>query len=117
MNLAGGQCTANNDAVQMEGDKFDLCGGHSTPINGGKYHYHIAPSCFLDQLDDDLNGHSSQIGWTYDGFLIYGRRGIVGDLMYRCAHSNGETGDCLDECGGHKQHEIDGFLYHYHVTP
>ena len=59
-----------DDAVDTESYTFDTCGGHAEP--SGTYHYHTAPACLLDQLDDsnDINsdGHSPQIGWAYDGF-------------------------------------------------
>ena len=42
--------TCGSDAVQLEGDTFDSCSGHSD--SNGNYHYHITPSCLLDQLGD-----------------------------------------------------------------
>eukprot|EP01084_Bolivina_argentea_P295679 509127_1 len=106
-----------DDAVQIEGDTFDNCGGHAT--RNGDYHYHIAPGCLLDQLFDaktpDVNGHSPQIGWAYDGFPIYGPHDLMGKVIHPCTDTNADISDCLDECNGHDQHNIHGFLYHYHI--
>merc|ERR1712096_465113 len=116
---AGGTCDAENDAVALEGDTFDSCSGHSAPGAGSAandYHYHVAPSCLLAQLNDTGSAHSPQIGWAYDGFPIFGPNGVDGQAVYGCSHGSGNATDCLDTCNGHDQHEIDGFLYHYHIT-
>jgi len=108
--------TCGEDAVELEGDTFDSCSGHSN--DGGNYHYHVTPSCLLDQLGDhsDVTEHSPIIGWAFDGFPVYGPHGPGGDLIYPCNHSNANDSACLDECGGTEQYEIDGFLYHYHIV-
>ncbi len=95
-----------------------MCSGHASGVLGGnQYHYHVVPSCLLDQLGDyhGVNGHSPLIGWAFDGFPIYGPHGLDGGLIYGCSHSNADSADCVDECNGHGQHEIDGFKYHYHI--
>ena len=107
------------DAVLEESPTFNICGGHATA--GGQYHYHLAPACLLYQLRDhgtvnQYNRHSPLIGWAYDGFPIYGPHGSDGEYIYRCDHANANPADCLDSCNGHRQHLIDGFKYHYHIT-
>ena len=111
------------DAILAEGGTFDECGGHSDPA--GHYHYHVAPHCLLNQMNDydtpNINGHSPQIGWAYDGFPIYGPHGVDGELIYPLYHPNANEADSLDGCNGHGMndtygHEIDGFRYHYHMT-
>lgn len=104
----------------VEGDSFDACSGHQSPEL--EYHYHVAPSCLLDQLGDhpdhrNMSGHSPMVGWAFDGFPIYGPHGLDGQTMYGCNPNdpNVDTADCVDECNGHSQHEIDGFKYHYHM--
>ena len=57
-----------------EWTSFDMCTGHSQQM--GDYHYHFPPSCLLVQAaatnapTGDAQGHSPQIGWSYDG--MYG---------------------------------------------
>jgi len=108
--------TCGDDAVVEEGDTFDQCSGHAA--ESGDYHYHITPSCLLDQMGDydNVAEHSPLIGWAFDGFPIYGPYGPGGDLIYPCSHSSADESACLDECGGTEQYEIDGFLYHYHMV-
>ena len=53
--FAGGECTVDNDAVQLEGDSFDSCAGHAS--GKGDYHYHTAPACLL-RLLNDTDGHA-----------------------------------------------------------
>lgn len=45
--------TCGSDAVALEGDTFNACSGHSS--HAGEYHYHVTPSCLLDQLGDYYN--------------------------------------------------------------
>merc|ERR1712013_354220 len=88
--------------------------------NGGEYHYHVNPSCLLAQsgdheLIDTIDSHSPIIGWAFDGFPIYGPHGVDGSEIYSCEHSDANGDDCVDSCNGHAQHQIDDFLYHYHI--
>jgi len=108
--------TCGDDAVVEEGDTFDLCSGHSTV--DGDYHYHVVPSCLLDQMGDydNVTEHSPLIGWAFDGFPIYGPHTTDGAMIYPCTHSSADSSRCLDTCGGTAQYEIDGFLYHYHMV-
>eukprot|EP00486_Rosalina_sp_Unknown_P016163 CAMPEP_0201596824 /NCGR_PEP_ID=MMETSP0190_2-20130828/193424_1 /ASSEMBLY_ACC=CAM_ASM_000263 /TAXON_ID=37353 /ORGANISM="Rosalina sp." /LENGTH=364 /DNA_ID=CAMNT_0048057391 /DNA_START=73 /DNA_END=1167 /DNA_ORIENTATION=+ len=113
--------TANTqckDAMTDESNSFDTCGGHAGPT--GNYHYHAGPACLIDQLNDSMtvnpDGHSPQIGWAYDGFPVYGAHGLNGEYIEKCSQNTSNSSDCLDNCGGHMQHTIDGFKYHYHVA-
>src|SRR5262249_948760 len=83
----------------------DACQGH--PQRTGIYHYHSLTTCYADEG----TGHSSVVGYAFDGFGIYGLRGADGRVL---------TNADLDECHGHT-HEIvwDGkrmSMYHYHAT-
>jgi YHYH protein len=83
----------------------DECEGH--PQNTGQYHYHGPSKC----LKDSGNGHSKLLGYSYDGFGVYGTRGTKGKEL-----SNAD----LDDCHGHT-HTITWSgkktkLYHYHLT-
>lgn len=104
------------DAVQSESSTFDLCGGHADFSD--YYHYHIPPTCLIDQLGDMPDGHSPQVGWAIDGFPIYGPKGPSGVDMYPCTHSNADSTYCLDECNGYEGalNGIDEFLYRYYTV-
>ena len=91
------------DAVAWESP--DSCHGH--PQNQGMYHYHSLTTC----SDDPGSGHSSLLGYAFDGFGIFGTRGDDGSAV---------TNADLDECHGHT-HAIDWDgaeveMYHYHAT-
>eukprot|EP01084_Bolivina_argentea_P212434 361111_1 len=112
----GAEC---EDAISAEFTTFNQCGGHST--GAGQFHYHLAPACLIYQLHDHgtinkNNQHSPQLGWSYDGFPIYGPHGINGEYIYKCSDTRAAQTDCLDSCNGHMQHTIDDFTYHYHIT-
>jgi hypothetical protein len=73
----------------------------------GVYHYHSLSSCIYDAP----SGHSSLLGYAFDGFGLYGTRGEDGGQL---------TNAALDECNGHP-HAItwEGrsvVMYHYHAT-
>jgi hypothetical protein len=92
------------DAVAHEVQ--DSCGGH--PQMSGFYHYHSLSDCIEDT---STSGHSSLVGYAFDGYGIYGYYGEDGGEV---------TNEDLDECHGHT-HEIewDGQMvemYHYHAT-
>ena len=82
-------------ANYLEGDTFDQCGGHSSSAESSSYHYHVAPSCLLAQLDDLSDGHSPQIGWMADGFPLYGPLGPGGVAMKQCT-GNADGVPCVD---------------------
>jgi hypothetical protein len=88
-------------------ETLDSCQGH--PQASGLNHYHALSDC-VAALDAGT-GHSSLIGYAYDGFGVYGLRGSDGQTL---------TSAQLDECHGHT-HTItwDGTstsMYHYHAT-
>jgi len=90
------------DAVAWEAQ--DHCSGHP---NEGGYHYHSVSLC----VPDEGTGHSPLVGYSLDGYGIYGHRGEDGAAL---------TNDDLDECHGHT-HEVewDGEsveMFHYHAT-
>ena len=97
------------DAVESEGHTFDNCGGHASPR--GDYHLHAgnylsnATQRMACRLPIDTPGqHSELLGWAFDGFGLYGRLSI-----------GGEVPTDLDRCSGHT-HEINGTMeYHYHL--
>jgi hypothetical protein len=93
------------DAVAHETQ--DACQGH--PQMSGSYHYHNLTTCLPDAQTG--TGHSPLMGYSLDGFGIFGRHGEGGKMLMSAD---------LDECHGHT-HEIewDGkkvAMYHYHAT-
>lgn len=56
-------------AFYLEGDTFDLCGGHAT--SEGWYHYHNTAGCLQEQAmaaaGTTSDEHSPQLGWSYVG--------------------------------------------------
>lgn len=92
------------DAVAHEVQ--DECDGH--PQQSGFYHYHNLSDCIEDS---STSGHSSLVGYAFDGYGIYGCYGEDGKEV---------TNEDLDACHGHT-HEVewDGQMvemYHYHAT-
>ena len=93
------------DAVANE--IFDACEGH--PQANGAYHYHHNSPCFETGEEGE---HSPLIGYSLDGFGIYGPNDVNGEAI---------TNDELDECHGHTgpvPTDDDGIVevYHYHVN-
>jgi hypothetical protein len=85
----------------------DTCQGHPEP--SGVYHYHSISTCLPDKTT--RNGHSEIVGYSLDGFGIYGRHGVGGKIL--------ASAD-LDVCHGHT-HNIEwngqqANMYHYHAT-
>lgn len=108
------------DAVTAEGDTFDRSGGHATAF--GEYHYHIPPAALLHQLGNGavVNGviqHSPQIGWSLDGFPIYGGYGYNNVTMMPCGMIGSDPNVCLDACGGYQAAlpTVDQYLYRYYI--
>ena len=87
--------------------ELDNCDGHSG--RGDDYHYHAYPSCFVSSLVK-LSGKSSSkyglLGWSLDGFAIYGLYEKVGVLATK-----------LDQCLGHDLKDGRGYHYHFTNTP
>jgi hypothetical protein len=86
---------------------FDACEGH--PDASGQIHYHHLSPCLTDA--GSATQHSTQIGWIFDGYGIYGPYGQSGKL------SNSD----LDVCHGHTHSVTDitgatSTVYHYHAT-
>ena len=75
---------------------FDDCGGHYNPFEG--YHMHASMGCSGIKVE----GHGLHFAYALDGYAIF------------TALPEGESGDVLDQCGGH---EGDGLGYHYHAAP
>jgi hypothetical protein len=92
------------DAVAHEVQ--DECDGH--PQRTGFYHYHSLSDCIEDT---STSGHSSLVGYAFDGYGIYGYYGEDGAEV---------TNEDLDACHGHTHMiEWDGQMvemYHYHAT-
>ena len=106
---AAGAPTEYVDAVESEGHTVDPCAGHAAPT--GSYHIHSGLGINTTEqreacrLPADIQGeHSQLVGWMFDGFGLYGRYSLEGNVPTD-----------LDECSGHT-HEIDGeSTYHYHL--
>jgi hypothetical protein len=58
----------HRNAYYWEGSGFDNCLGHPAP--GGEYHHHVNPTCLYN--DKDSMHHSPIIGYSFDGFPVYG---------------------------------------------
>merc|ERR1712045_395690 len=104
------ECTLLDvDDDTAEWTSFDMCGGHSQ--QGGEYHYHFPPSCLIEEAETRSptgTGHSSQIGWAFDGFPVYGP-----------LYTDGVDASTLtDDCGGIQEElsAVDNFKYRYYVT-
>jgi hypothetical protein len=73
----------NRNAIIAEANGFDSCLGHpapgQTPANG-RYHHHQNPDCLRAMLGDDGTHHSPIIGWSFDGYPIYGPYGYSAPL-------------------------------------
>jgi hypothetical protein len=96
--------TCGGDAVQLEGDTFDACGGHADP--NGRYHYHLYAKCLGTADGTNTTIHSNISGYMADGIPIYGPRG-----------DNGTIPTDLDACGGHASDGGNNGMYHYHYRP
>lgn len=67
------QGTWNQNAIIVEGAGFDNCLGHPAP--GGEYHHHLNPRCLYDSKDSSK--HSPIIGYSFDGYPVYGAFGYA----------------------------------------
>jgi hypothetical protein len=86
---------------------LDSCCGH--PQQTGVYHYHKYPACVKSPFRDDGRQHSPVIGFSFDGFPIYGPWEAAGVMAKDAGNDS-----ALDLCNGHADSERG---YHYHVTP
>lgn len=80
--------------------QLDICGGHAG--RGDDYHYHVTPTCMIAQMANA--GDDAIIGWTYDGFPIYGDNNPDGTPIAE---------GVLDVCNGQTD---DTFGYRYHTS-
>ncbi len=78
--------------------QLDVCGGHAG--RGDDYHYHMKPTCMIDQMANA--GDDAIIGWGFDGFPIYGDNNPDGSAIAE---------DVLDVCNGQAD-ETFGYRYH-----
>jgi FtsP/CotA-like multicopper oxidase with cupredoxin domain len=109
------------DAVVQYGKTFDVCGGHADEL--GNYHYHSTPNCLIAQLSPNdtritSSTNSPQIGWSLDGFPIFGPLGPKGIIMARCGHASADPSICLDACNGYfgEMPGFDLYLYRYFMA-
>ena len=65
----------NQNAVYWEGPGLDSYGAHPPPF--GEYHTHAMPTGLIATVGDDGSKHSPILGWSYDGFPIYGPWGYA----------------------------------------
>ncbi len=65
----------HQNAYYSEGSTLDSNGAH--PDQGGNYHIHIVPNSLLAKVGDNSSTHSSILGWSFDGFPIYGPYGFA----------------------------------------
>lgn len=133
-NGIGSECNLNgiDDGTNYCGDQviayagqFDYCGGHADRATG-LYHYHIPPSCLIDDLgarttsEDSPSAdlHSMQVGWALDGFPVYGPLGPGGVQMMPCTNPGRHQTLCLDSCNGYygRLAGVDEYLYRYYMT-
>lgn len=87
---------AQHDTLQT--GQLDVCGGHAG--RGDDYHYHVAPTCMIDQMENA--GADAIIGWAFDGFPIYGDANPDGSIIAE---------GVLDVCNGQSD-DIFGYRYH-----
>jgi hypothetical protein len=85
----------------------DSCDGH--PHGQGVYHFHSLSDCA--HQSNGRKRHARLVGYAFDGFGIYGYRGVKGRIV-------SDAG--LDACHGHT-HEVRFHgrrqrIYHYHAT-
>ena len=85
---------------------MDRCCGH--PAQDYRYHYHKYPICVNTPFVDKGEGHSSLIGFAFDGYPVYGPYETAGEM------AKDSTTNALNAFNGHED-KIRG--WHYHVTP
>lgn len=84
--------------------ELDHCEGHAG--RGDDYHYHAYPACLVNQLvkfTNSAKAKNSLLGWSLDGFPIYGLTEKTGLGVSK-----------LDSCMGHDIKN--GIGYHYHFS-
>lgn len=94
---------ARHDTFQT--GQLDMCGGHAG--RGDDYHYHVAPTCMIEQMANADN--NPIIGWAFDGFPIYGDTNPDGTPI-----AEGDLGLCNgqpDPIFGYRYHTSEGAPY------
>lgn len=86
--------------------RLDRCCGHPSPQSS--YHYHKYPVCVKTPWNDEGTGHSSIIGFAFDGFPVYGPYESQGLL------AKNDTENPINDFNLHED-PLRG--PHYHVTP
>jgi hypothetical protein len=104
------------DDPESEWVGFDFCSGHVSGF--AEYHYHFPPSCLLARIDPFSDGHSPRVGWSLDGFPMYGPKGPTGVAMRHCDRDDADSTYCLDGCSGYEAElpGVDNFKYRYYIT-
>ena len=100
----GNQSSYQASADPLLTGELDRCDGHSG--RGDDYHYHAYPSCLVKALvtaTKSSKAKNSLLGWSLDGFPVYG-----------LSEANGAAVTKLDACLGHDLKN--GIGYHYHFT-
>ncbi|CAM9290192.1 unnamed protein product, partial [Ascophyllum nodosum] len=112
--------TYETTAFSLESSTFDMCGGHATAL--GIYHYHSTPGCLQEQAMEETGHNASQhsplLGWSYDGFPVYGQLGPGGVEMKMCGENGADATHCLDVCNGYEAEltGVDEFEYRYYLS-
>ncbi|KZN68803.1 YHYH protein [Pseudoalteromonas luteoviolacea] len=91
----------NIDTVKL--GQLDNCGGHAG--RGDDYHYHAAPTCMMDAMEN--RSDDTIIGWGYDGYPLYGFNHPDGSAI-----SDGD----LELCNGLPDEDF-GYRYHLSNAP
>src|SRR5262249_54168148 len=65
----------NPDVNTVDAPRFEAGMGH--PQQTGIYHYHQQPVLLRQQLGDDGTHHSPLLGFSFDGFPVYGPYGYA----------------------------------------
>ena len=119
----GGDCSAcilDVEDDDAEWTSFDFCGGHGRCLGSdcSGYHYHFPPTCLEDQIGSMSDGHSPQVGWSFDGFPVYGPFGPGGVAIANCGADGADATYCQDECGGYagELSGVDDFTYRYYFS-
>lgn len=86
--------------------RLDRCCGHPSPQQ--QYHYHKYPVCVKTPWSDEGHGHSTVIGFAFDGFPVYGPYEAAGLLA---------KDDRENPLNDFNLHEDANRGPHYHVTP
>ena len=104
---SGNQSTYQPGTDPLLTGELDHCDGHSG--RGDDYHYHAYPACLvktLVTLSKSSKAKNGLLGWSLDGFPIYGLTEITGAAVTK-----------LDSCLGHDLKNGLGYHYHFSLKP